>query len=732
MFYNRWLGTWLAMSALIRISVSLPSSEEYKVAYELLPGLSEVPDPSNIPQMHAGHIPLRSEDADEQDSSDLEYFFWKFTNNDSNGNVDRPLIIWLNGGPGCSSMDGALVESGPFRVNSDGKLYLNEGSWISKGDLLFIDQPTGTGFSVEQNKDEGKIDKNKFDEDLEDVTKHFMDFLENYFKIFPEDLTRKIILSGESYAGQYIPFFANAILNHNKFSKIDGDTYDLKALLIGNGWIDPNTQSLSYLPFAMEKKLIDESNPNFKHLTNAHENCQNLINSASTDEAAHFSYQECENILNLLLSYTRESSQKGTADCLNMYNFNLKDSYPSCGMNWPKDISFVSKFFSTPGVIDSLHLDSDKIDHWKECTNSVGTKLSNPISKPSIHLLPGLLESGIEIVLFNGDKDLICNNKGVLDTIDNLKWGGIKGFSDDAVSFDWIHKSKSTDDSEEFSGYVKYDRNLTFVSVYNASHMVPFDKSLVSRGIVDIYSNDVMIIDNNGKNVMITTDDDSDQDATTESGDKPKENLEEEEQEAQNEEGKEKEGNKDKDGDDDNDNDDDDEDDHNSEGDDNDDDDDDDDDEDDNNEKQSNQGLEDSRHKSSEYEQEEEEVEEFAEEISMYKHKAVVVTIVTFLIVVLGVYAYDRRVRRKARHTILVDPNNRQHDSPNKTVSWADDLESGLGAEDDLEQDEQLEGGAPISSTSNKAGSKLKTKKKKKYTSLPNTEIDESFEMTDF
>ncbi|CAI7115847.1 BEM_collapsed_G0019000.mRNA.1.CDS.1 [Saccharomyces cerevisiae] len=134
-------------------------------------------------------------------------FFWKFTNNDSNGNVDRPLIIWLNGGPGCSSMDGALVESGPFRVNSDGKLYLNEGSWISKGDLLFIDQPTGTGFSVEQNKDEGKIDKNKFDEDLEDVTKHFMDFLENYFKIFPEDLTRKIILSGESYAGQYIPFF---------------------------------------------------------------------------------------------------------------------------------------------------------------------------------------------------------------------------------------------------------------------------------------------------------------------------------------------------------------------------------------------------------------------------------------------------------------------------------------------------------------------------------------------
>ncbi|CAI5150915.1 BEM_HP_G0079380.mRNA.1.CDS.1 [Saccharomyces cerevisiae] len=59
----------------------------------------------------------------------------------------------------------------------------------------------------------------------------------------------------------------------------------------------------------MEKKLIDESNPNFKHLTNAHENCQNLINSASTDEAAHFRIRNVEHF-KPLLSYTRESSQK--------------------------------------------------------------------------------------------------------------------------------------------------------------------------------------------------------------------------------------------------------------------------------------------------------------------------------------------------------------------------------------------------------------------------------------
>ena len=422
-------------------------------------------------------------------------------------------------------MDGALVESGPFRVNSEGKLYLNEGSWISKGDLLFIDQPTGTGFSVEKNN--GGTDTSQFDVDLEKVTEHFMDFLENYFKIFPQDLSRKIIISGESYAGQYIPFFASAILNHNKFSKIDGDTYDLKALLIGNGWIDPNTQSLSYLPFAIENELIDKSNPRFKELANAHENCQKLINSHNSEESTQFSYSECENILNLLLSSTKQSPKKGSTDCLNIYDYSLRDSYPACGMNWPQDVSFVRKFFSTPGVIDSLHLDSDKINHWDECNLRVGEKLTNPISKPSVRLLPELLELGIEIVLFNGDKDLICNNKGVLDTIDKMQWGGLKGFSEDAFSFDWIHKANISDDNNEFSGYVKYDRNLTFVSVYNASHMVPFDKSLVSRGIIDIYLNNVILSDENGKNTMITTDDNGSEDNSTDGSAKTEGSMDE-------------------------------------------------------------------------------------------------------------------------------------------------------------------------------------------------------------
>ena len=79
----------------------------------------------------------------------------------------------------------------------------------TRGDLVFVDQPLGTGFStLDKNKEQSD---NSFDIDLNDVTNHFMQFLENYFQVFPEDLPKKLLLAGESYAGQYIPYFAKGI-----------------------------------------------------------------------------------------------------------------------------------------------------------------------------------------------------------------------------------------------------------------------------------------------------------------------------------------------------------------------------------------------------------------------------------------------------------------------------------------------------------------------------------------
>lgn len=492
---------WILAAVLFRAVWCLNDAKDYYVAPDLLPGLSDVKDRERIPEMHAGHIPVSEGDDDEKN-----YFFWKFhdLSNHSSVSAGNTLIFWLNGGPGCSSLDGALMESGPLRIDDDGEAYLNPGSWHTRGDIVFVDQPAGTGFSTVGDSD--------YDKDLKQVSKHFMAFLKNYFTIFPEDLEKEMVLAGESYAGQYIPFFANEIVeyNDNRGEDAEEKPYKLKSLLIGNGWIDPDQQSLSYIPFALENNLISKTADYFPELLKAHTDCQKLIDSNTDSDK--FSFEECENILSKILAFTRrKTDEKGkkvpsNQQCSNIYDYRLHDSYPACGSNWPEDLPLVTKFLSKPGVMDSLHLDVDKVPHWRECDSKVSKHLKNKGVKPSVHLLPNLL-SRMQIFLFNGDKDIICNNRGVEDLIKSLKWNNQTGFSKDVEYYDWQYYDQFTGDMIP-AGYVKHERNLTFISVYNASHMVPYDNALISRGIMDIYLKDVQLEhgDDNRDSIIVTKD----------------------------------------------------------------------------------------------------------------------------------------------------------------------------------------------------------------------------------
>lgn len=75
-------------------------------------------------------------------------------------------------------MDGALMEVGPYRLKNDHKLEYNEGSWDEFANLLFVDQPVGTGFSY--------VNTNGFVHELDEMANHFVTFLERWFELFPE------------------------------------------------------------------------------------------------------------------------------------------------------------------------------------------------------------------------------------------------------------------------------------------------------------------------------------------------------------------------------------------------------------------------------------------------------------------------------------------------------------------------------------------------------------------
>jgi carboxypeptidase D len=437
-----------------------------------LPGLVKNINPEDVPLMFAGQIDLYPE-------TETGYFYWKFEDQNKLPQNVNKTTFWLNGGPGCSSMDGALLEAGPFRVNADHKVEYNNGSWHKLSDLVFVDQPAGTGFSYTKN----------YRHDLDEIASDFMVFLSKYFEIFPETKSHKIYLAGESYAGQYIPYIADAILRSNERNETN---YDLQGLLIGNGWISPNEQSLSYVPFAVHAKLIDPIHPSWSVLLDQVQECQKIVSKVDStfDDGKIHNYEvvsdQCESILSTLLTATNDYNGPQNQQCVNMYDYTLRDKFPACGSNWPNELAYVTPFLNNPEVASNLNLKHTK--KWVECSGSVGRKFKAKNSIPAIHLLPSITEK-IPVMLFHGNLDIICNYIGAESMIKKLNWGGQIGFSPDLMADDWVYDNKTV-------GYIKSERNLTFVNVFDASHMVPYDKPEISRALIDLMTRNYDVVDN--------------------------------------------------------------------------------------------------------------------------------------------------------------------------------------------------------------------------------------------
>lgn len=150
-------------------------------------------------------------------------------------------------------------------------------------------------------------------------------------------------------------------------------------------------------------------------------------------------------------------------------------------MNWPPDLTQVVPYLRRADVVNALHINSDNKKGWAECNNQVGAAFTARNSRPSIELLPGLLEK-VPIVLFSGDKDMICNHLGTENLINGLSWNGGTGM--ELSPGVWAPRRDWRFDGEP-AGIYQHARNLTYVVFYNSSHMVPFDYPRRARDMLD-------------------------------------------------------------------------------------------------------------------------------------------------------------------------------------------------------------------------------------------------------
>lgn len=184
-------------------------------------------------------------------NSNRNLFYWLVESSSGTPSTD-PLVLWTNGGPGCSSLSGGLFsEFGPFFPDIDGSLALtpNIYTWTQMANVIFIEQPAGVGFSWSANTSDYTTG------DAQAAMDVYV-FLQNFLKLYPKYINRPIFLTGESYGGHYVPMFARVIVEQNLLKM---PHINLAGFAVGNAWTVAELDNTGALDFWLSRSMIDQA-----------------------------------------------------------------------------------------------------------------------------------------------------------------------------------------------------------------------------------------------------------------------------------------------------------------------------------------------------------------------------------------------------------------------------------------------------------------------------------------
>jgi carboxypeptidase C (cathepsin A) len=378
-------------------------------------------------KQYAGYLPIRSDG-----SEDNALFYWLFESR-SNPATD-PLILFLNGGPGCSSLLGALMENGPYRLQPDGKTlkYNDAGTWNLEANIVFIDQPLGTGFSY------GKARRSTEEELAEDAYWA----LQALLKYYPQYANLPLYITGESYAGKYLPSIGDFIRRMNLRVPSGAIKMNLKGIAIGDGWVHPIIQNEAYVTYPFSVGIID----------------------MATRDKARGKYEELKRAIHShLWDHANDLSNDLEALVVGAANIDQDNFYFSSDPMQPV-LNVMPNYLNQPQMKQILGV-GDRT--WTFLSDSASNALNADEQQSVLHLFPELIHN-YKFMLYVGNLDLNCNVEGIMNYLPHMGWNGYPEFYRQPNQKWWV------DNGQTLAGYVKNHQNFTFAVVRNSGHEVPF------------------------------------------------------------------------------------------------------------------------------------------------------------------------------------------------------------------------------------------------------------------
>jgi len=375
-------------------------------------------------------------------------FFWFFPAEEDPENA--PVVIWLQGGPGGSSMFGALKLHGPIITTVDENNNLNgvtknPYSWGRKHNMLYIDNPVGAGFSF----------SDALPTTQEDVTNNLYEFLQQWYTLFPSYQSNPFYAFGESYAGKFVPSITRRIHEENA-SANNVIKINLAGMGIGDGWMSPY-HNAQYADFLYQVGLVDEKQRD--ECLEMEAETQTLIDQGKFYDA--------------WISWNTEFSYfLNNMDCGYYYNIAFCDFDPA-------EDNYVD-FLNMESSRQALHVGNLEFPN----SGNVYGSMINVFMDDGREDIELCLEN-YKTLIYDGNFDIICNHSGVLDMINDLQWSGSDAYAN-AMRQVYYY------DNREVVGYLTKADNLNLLVVRNAGHMVPLSQPPYAQQMLEEFTSGAM------------------------------------------------------------------------------------------------------------------------------------------------------------------------------------------------------------------------------------------------
>ncbi|WP_242907681.1 S10 family peptidase [Actinomadura terrae] len=404
---------------------------------------------------YAGHVDIPSVENPEAEN---HLFYWFFESQTCNPNVktsdqmdlirETPLLIWLNGGPGASSLLGLFLENGPFTIadNAAGTISVTPRSWNQQAHVVFWDQPIGTGYSYS--------DAGEYVKDEEALSEMFWEGLQRFFDEHEAYAQCPLYIAGQSYGGKYVPHIASKIDEKNEQNA--GRRIDLKGIAIGNGWIKPELSLRVMIDYVYTTGFIG-----LDQREGLYQDYQHILDALGNGEM-----KEANRLCDELVLTTMRLGG----------NFDLYDVRSWEGI----PMGPLRAYLNTEAVKGALHVPAEV--KWKNADNEgpVAEHLVEDIMADCSDKYVELIGKGYETLLYTGNFDTACGYLATEEFLDEIpKWD--KGEDErwrEAPRLIWTLAQGNP------KGFVRRHRNLMQVSLPDAGHAAPAYQPEICREMI--------------------------------------------------------------------------------------------------------------------------------------------------------------------------------------------------------------------------------------------------------